>query len=177
MTLSRSYLTVAETSAILAEELPSTDERRTAFDAAGSADKAVCCRQATRDIDACAYRGRVADADQEQLFPRIDHLGFDILPGGELDLPTGIAAWSRAGLPGAVRRAAAIQAARNAARALGFDRARAAADLAHAGVTSRSAAGAGTSVDAARATSAWANLDPDAARLLADLRARGAEAV
>jgi hypothetical protein len=107
----------------------------------------------------------------------MDDQGVTLLPGGELDLPTGIDAWSRESIPGVVRRAAAIQAARNAPRALGFDRARQAADLAHVGVTGRSGGGTGTTVDAARATSPWANLDPDAARLLDGLRARTAEGV
>jgi hypothetical protein len=183
VTLARSYNTVAETAALLAEELPSTDERVVAFNAASPADQAVFARQATRDIDAVLWRGRTADEGddgedgQALMWPREDGHGCDILPGGELELPAGIDEWSRAGIPGAIRRAAAIQAARNAARARGFDRARAAADLAHVGVTSRSGAGAGTSVDVARATSPWANLDPDAARLCADLRARKAEGI
>lgn len=103
--------------------------------------------------------------------------GVTILPGGELDLPEGVSAWSRASIPGAVRRGAALQAARNAVRARGFDEARQAADLAHVGVASRSGAGRGTSVDVGRATRPWANLDPDAARLLDDLRAKTGEAI
>lgn len=83
MSLARSYNTVAETSALLAMELPSTDERRTAWDSLSSADKAVVCRQGTRDIDACAWRGSVVDSDttadgiqagQELMWPRMDHL-------------------------------------------------------------------------------------------------------
>lgn len=175
--LARSYLTVAETAALMAEELASTDERRTVFDTLSAADQAVMCVQATRDLDACLWRGVVESSDQELLFPRVGVCGVEVLPGGELDLPTGIDEWSRAGIPGAIRRAAAIQAGRNAARARGFDQARQSADLAHVGVTGRSGGGAGVSVDAARARRPVANLDPDAARLTADLLASGGEGI
>lgn len=183
--LARSYLTAEETLSLLAEELPSTDERVTCFVAASPADRAVFARAATRDLDAVLWRGRVeddasdtdGDESEDLAWPRVDEFGRDILPGGELALPAGITEWSRAGVPGAVRRAAAIQAGRNAVRAAGFDRARVAADMAHVGVTGRSGGGASTTVDVGRATSAWANLDPDAARLCADLRGRKAEGI
>lgn len=177
MTLARSYLTADETTALLAEELPSTDERVTAWTALGAADKAVACRQATRDLDQVLWRGSVSDADQELMYPRVGVCGVEVLPGGELTLPTGIDGWSRASIPGAIRRAAAIQAGRNAARARGFDQARQQADLAHVGVTGRSGGGAGVSVDAGRARRPIANLDPDAARIAGDLMASGAEGI
>lgn len=181
MTLARSYLTVDETTALLAEELPSTDERRTVFDSLGAADKAVVCRQATRDLDQVPWRGATLDSisggDQELMFPRVGVCGVEVLPGGELTLPSGISSWSRASIPAAIRRAAAIQAGRNAVRARGFDQARQGADLAHVGVSGRSGGGAGVTVDAGRARLAVANLDPDAARIAGDLMASGAEGI
>lgn len=174
--MSLSYLTVAETTALLAEELATTDERRTAWDSLSGADKAVAARQATRDIDAVAWRGRVDSADQELAWPRRE-FGSLILPGGEMAAPGGASAWSVPSVPGAIRRAAAVQAARNAARARGFDRARQAADLAHVGVSGRSGGGSGASVDLGRANLAAANLDPDAARIASDLMLGSAEVV
>lgn len=167
------YLTVAETTAIIELHLPSTDERRTAWEALVEADQTICCRQAASDIDACLWKGR-ADS-QEAMWPRIwDHGsasratddvittdGTVILPGGEMDLPDGIDAWSVASIPAGIRVCAAIQAAARAVRALGYDKTRQHLDAAHGGVTAKSGAFGSVSFGA-RATSAWANLDRDA---------------
>lgn len=170
------YLTVAETTAIIELHLPSTDERRTAWEGLSDADKTVCARQASADIDACLWKGRVSEPDsQTAMWPRIwDHRGHVeqrstideidgtvILPGGEMDLPDGIDAWSVASIPAGIRVCAALQAAARAVRALGYDKTRQHLDAAHGGVTAKSGAFGSVSFGA-RATSAWANLDRDA---------------
>lgn len=169
------YLTVAETTAIIELHLPSTDERRTAWEALVEADQTICCRQAAADIDACIWKGRVEEPDsQSAMWPRIwdeaghseqrdviDTEGTTILPGGEMDLPDGITAWSVASIPAGIRVCAAIQAAARAMRALGYDKTRQHLDAAHGGVTAKSGAFGSVSFGA-RATSCWANLDRDA---------------
>lgn len=173
------YLTIAEISAILGEQLPSTDERRTAWEGLADADKTVCARQASFDIDACLWKGRVSEPDsQSAMWPRIwDHRGHVrstideidgtvILPGGEMDLPQALidedqTEWSVASIPAGIRVATAFQAAARAVRALGYDKTRQHLDAAHTGVTAK--AGAFGSVSfGPRATSCWANLDRDA---------------
>ncbi|MCL4221042.1 MAG: hypothetical protein KJZ65_06705 [Phycisphaerales bacterium] len=177
------YLTVAETTAIIEMQLPSTDERRTAWEALVPGDQAVCARQASADIDACLWKGRVEDPDgQSAMWPRVwDEAGHSasttgetpvppdgvtILPGGEMDLPQALiddsqTEWSVASIPAGIRVATAIQAAVRAMRALGYDKTRQHLDAAHGGVTAKSGAFGSVSFGA-RATSCWANLDRDA---------------
>lgn len=168
------YLSTAEVTAILALKLASTDERRVAWLAAGD-DQAICIEQASSDIDACLWKGKVEDPDgQAAMWPRVWDVArhpssnsiitgqeMYILPGGEMDLPSGISSWTVASIPTGIRVAVAIQAAARALRARGYDMTAQHLAAAHAGITAKSS-GSGSVSLGNRARSCWANLDRDA---------------
>ncbi len=172
--LEGSYQNLAELDAIIAFALPATDERRTAWESLSDENKSACARLATSDLDALKYIGFSVSVSQEFLWPRQYAYGSCIADDASWSLSTVLEDWSVSDLPKGLRLAHALQSARNAARSLGFDRARCDADDAHAGVTSRSGANESVSRDLARATHPIANVDPDARRHLARwLRAGG----
>jgi len=168
-------LTVAEADALIQAELGSTDPKRGAWDAASAADQGVALRRAAAKIDACRWKGRAEDPEQEHAFPRVQHDGAALVLEPELE-PDGGGDWTYAGFPGSIRRATAIQAAAEARDALGLQRTGQAREQAQRGVTSRSQPAGGESVQLARATSAWAAIHPDAQTIAARYRAAGASA-
>jgi|GEM_PF-3617521 len=166
------YLTTAEITAIVALELTSTDERRTAWETLSAADQSVCAEQAQRDLDACNWIGHVEDTDaQADMWPRLDDAGESVLPGGEMTVPAslGVSVWTTLLIPAGIRRAMALQAAARAVRAFGYDKTRQSLEAAHAGVTGTSGPSGSTSFGQ-RATSPWANLDRDAFAATSGLR-------
>lgn len=179
MTLQGSLINVEEADAIIATRLHSMDPRRTAWAASSQADQEVCCRVATDQIAACAWRGRQTDAEQGTPFPRVMADGTAVAgsSGTAAAIPAGAAftAWSVPSCPREVYLATAIQAARVALQALGQDDDAAIAADAQRGVTGRSGPGGSASIDLARAASPRSSLDREAWDLLGLLFAWGGD--
>ena len=142
MALDGSYITVEEADAYAAAELDAS-----AWDALSAAQKAAALCQATDEIDAVRWQGRVYDEDQERAFPRIA----GELPSDDADGALATAIWDydddagEAVVPEAVKRATALQAMSLAA---GVREAR--LDDRHDGVTGTSAGGVSETYDAGR---------------------------
>lgn len=165
----RTYLTAAEALALLAIHMTSTDTRRITFAAMSGADQLVCLVLASANFDAVAWRGRVVDMSQPMMWPRRANPGesqatFDADCG---PLPSGIAAWSVAGLPYGFREGVAFQATLHAMRSAGLDYTGHASDLAARGVTSAN----GEGIDGVIARDPWARLCADAQTWMASYRA------
>lgn len=157
------YLSVAETDAIIAAWLPSTDQLRMVWDATTDTDKPSLINQATTDFDQVRlWRGQVAVPDQPGAWPRISRTGVAILPGGEPEIPAslGQTAWTFAGLPRDIRIGVAIQAAARAAQAAGVDSTLTIVEQGHAGIASKSAGGQSVSINTTTARSPSSILHP-----------------
>lgn len=163
--LQRSYLTVEESDAVIASLLASTDRRRTAWEALSDADCQVLLRKASADLDACNWRGRPYDSEQDLAWPRTENgLTVGGKAGTSPPVPdgAGFAVWSVASVPWEILAACALQAAAGAVKALGLSDADDIDGDAQRGVSARSSPGGEVSIDLARAGSARARLDPDA---------------
>lgn len=163
------YNTVETITAILQQELASTDARRLAWEAADESDQAVFALRATEDIDGPLWLGVRAERDQPNEWPRLwrrdlAYVDPDPSPAGDAPVPS---------IPARVARAHAIQSALRALRARGLDPGRALEDAANRGVVSHSGGGHSESIDLERANSTWSRLDPEAQRLLVRYRAAG----
>lgn len=161
-----SYLTLDEADVLVPMLLTSGDERRTAWEASTEDDRRVCLVRASADLDACPWRGRRADSGQGGPWPRIDR-GIAVGPVAgvapvPVDPPEEIGVWSRPDVPHALRIATALQAAAHAARNAGFDAHRQTDADVQRGIVGRSGPGGSISIDAARAGTSAARLDPDA---------------
>ncbi|MCA9288917.1 MAG: hypothetical protein KDA05_10060, partial [Phycisphaerales bacterium] len=174
-----SYLTAAEGDALIAERLASFDQRRTAWESLPEADRNVCLRAATRDLDACNWQGRPTDSDQGLAWPRIERSGACVygLHGSSVPLPDSgeITEWSRAGVPLEILVACAIQAAHKAHAALGLSEAAQLDADAQRGVTARSGTSGSVSLDPVHSRSPRARLDPDALAACEGLLAWGGD--
>lgn len=159
--MSTSYLTHQEATAILALATGSADQRRVAFAGLSEADKTACCGLATRDIDGCVWRGRVLDTAQTLMWPRYASPGdrAEMFAADAGPLPSGITAWSVAGLPHGLRESVAVQAGVHALRLTGGDYTAHLRELARRGVVSSAG---GETIDLLHALSPWARLCDDA---------------
>lgn len=171
MTSPTSYLSASEAGTLIAASLIAADALRVAWEAAGDEDKDAALTRATETIDACLWRGTVAEGDQPLNWPRIDRRGELIHP--DLDEP---ATPQVAGLPRLVRLACALQAAWLLARAGDIDPLAVVEEAAARGVSNASGGGQSMTIDAAHARSPWARLHPRAQTLLTPLRAAGGSA-
>lgn len=148
--------TTAEIDAVIAAVLPRTHDLRMAWEAADNDDKPALIATAQADMDAVAWAGVRASTTQTNSWPRVIR-GETI---AEAALPDGVAAWTVAGIPGAVRVAHAVQAAAHASQALGHDGTRKLLDDAAAGVVGVSGGGQSYSLDAERASRPRMRLHP-----------------
>lgn len=185
-----SYHTPAEISAILAVTVAGHDAVRRAWTAVPADQQLALIHAAQADLDACAWAGERATATQTSAWPRrprgaraawpdmvsrgADAVGIDV----ESDLPPGVTAWSRPGLPAAFRVAHAVQAGHHAAVLLGADGGvQGRLDNAARGVVSLSGGGQSVAVDAARADRPRLRLHPMARQMVAGFLAQTAEAL
>lgn len=172
------YLTAAEADSIIASLLISTDARRVALAALSGGDKALMLANATRDIDACRWRGECDDHEQRLMWPRVTRT--PPLSGGTwtpwvsslIDPdPDATGSESVASLPKAVRAACALQAAHLAARAAGLDPMRRVEEATRRGVTSVSGGGRSETFDLKTSNQPWARLCLEAQQLMEKYRA------
>jgi hypothetical protein len=160
----QTYHTPAEITAILAVALPSRDTLRAAWEAVPSEEAAGLALLAQQDLDACAWKGQRASADQAAAWPRVARRGWNcdtdyavhtsLLAGisTESALPAGAEfdAWSVAGLPANLRIAHAVQSAHHAAVLYGADAGtQARLDDARRGIVSASGGGQSYAINAA----------------------------
>lgn len=172
------YQTGAEVLAILASVLPSTDARRTAFEAASGGDRDLFAARATADIDAVRWKGEVESSDQRLLWPRVEpwmtraaggwseHANLYIDPDPDSDGTESVA-----NLPKALKVAHAIQTAHHAARARGLDPTHRLEEAGRRGVTGHSGSGRSETIDPRVANSPWARLAIEAQQGMGQYRA------
>lgn len=169
--MTTTYLSRAQTTARMAQRLPSTDQGRVAWGLLSEADQDVCMERAQAAIDDCKWKGRVVESDQETMWPRlhdavsspVNSIYVDPDPAGDADAQV-------ASIPRAVKDAFAVQCAYEAMRARGLDVNAHVEDAARMGVISQSEGGQAVTVNAAVATNPFARLCGDAQRRLAHLR-------
>lgn len=185
MMMIQTYHTPAEITAILTAMVPSRDPVRAAWEAVPAEEQAGLVVLGQEDLDACAWKGERASADQAAAWPRVaDRSGYcstDFALGGisvEATLPAGVEAWSVAGLPAGLRIAHAIQCGHHASVLMGADAgSQARLDDARRGIVSASGGGQSYSIDAARADRPRMQLHPKARALVARWLAHSAEGV
>lgn len=141
----------SETLTVLALYIGTDNRMYGAYNSRTTANKQVCCRLGTTDIDACHWIGVRAVTGQEYAFPRI---GLEQLER-EANIPAGSSfdAWSTLLVPLAIRGACAIQAAVHAVEQAGWAIDDWPPDSGHAG-----------------AKHPWARLHPRAATIAAPYR-------
>ena len=174
--MTTTYLSLAQTTARMAQRLFASDQSLVAFNALGESDQLICLDRAQAKIDAVRWTGAVVEPDQGTAWPRIRHAVSETAtqsasfvepdPGGDGDCQV-------ADIPRAIKDCFAIQAAHEALAASGLDTNSHVEAAARRGVTSMSAGGQSESVDIGVATNPFAALCPEAARRVQHLRIRG----
>lgn len=179
-----SYQTDVEVLAILERRLASSDVRRTAYESLSTADRQVCCRQATDDLDAQLWIGRSSDdaMHEGRQWPRVNdsrtrYIGRDVSP-----MASGVSAWSYGDglMPREIRVAHAVQAAARASRSLALTDQTESRDLAQAGIAAASTSQGGSvsrTVDLHAAADPWSVIDVEAADVARRWRRSGGHAV
>ena len=184
--MTTTYLSLAQTTARMAQRLFASDQSLVAFNALGESQQLICLDRAQAKIDAVRWTGAVVEPDQDTAWPRVTRLtataagagGGD--PSGEVSAfvdadPGGDGDCQVADIPRAIKDAFAIQAAHEALAASGLDTNAHVEAAARRGVTSMSAGGQSESVDLGVATNPFAALCPEAARRVQHLRIRGGQ--
>ncbi|MFM9958459.1 MAG: hypothetical protein ACKVZJ_10305 [Phycisphaerales bacterium] len=185
------YLSVDQVNARLLTLLFSSNPMLLAWTAASGGDKLVACNRAMDDVDAVLWTGRVAVLEQMEMWPRVRQAAVGSGEQGQWGAvgsalvsestryvhPDAIDSDAQvARIPREIKGAFAIQAAHHCLLNSGLGAMAATEHVAAAaqrGVTSMSVGGQSESVDLKRATSPWAALHPEAARLVAHLRSAG----
>lgn len=182
--MTTAVITPALALTLIAQHLPTMDQRRICFSAASEADQTIFIARATADFAAVrTWNGEVDQADQPNAFPRIMAQPRCGPVRGQIDFAY-IDPWidAPAGLlipntPENVARAIAIQAAMHAERAAGLDPSRHVHEAARRGLVSHSGGGVSESIDRRAALDPWNRLCQEAADLVERYRTAAFSAV